>query len=421
MEISYAQILIWIAYFVSLYLVIFWLLTFLEKGVWLKKRRIERFPLVSVAVPVWNEEGNISLTLDSLVNLNYPRDKLEIFVVNDCSTDNSKGEILNYIQNYKGVNIIYLENEVNSGKYFSVNKALRLANGEFFVCLDADSVVEPEALNKMLPHFDYDDQLAVVLPLMKIAAPENTLQKIQWCEYLLNFFYKSLMSMIDCVHVAPGPFSVYKKEILVKIGGIRKAHHTEDFEVSLRLQRNHYRLLQVLDAEVYTKPPKNLKDFYRQRNRWYKGTMLNLFDYKRMIFSKKYGDFGMLQLPRVFLSGFLAVGLIGFTSYRYILKPLWKKIWNWSAINFDFSVWFQNFHLSFNWLKINYMNGFFFLVSITLGLIIVLYAYKFTREKVFKYGFITVPAYVILYGFMASIVWCGVFFDLLFKRKKLKW
>ena len=421
MDLSVAQIVIWVAYFISLYIVIFWLLTYIDRGVWLKKIEIKRFPFVSIVVPVLNEEKNIIWTLDSLVNMNYPRDKIEIIVVNDASTDNSRGEILDYISKHKEFSIIYLENEKNMGKHYGVNRALSVAKGEFFVCLDADSAVHPEALSKMLPHFDYDENLAVVLPLMKIINPENMLQRIQWCEYLLNFFYKSLMSMVNCVHVAPGPFSVFRRDILIKLGGIRRSYNTEDFEVSLRIQRSHYKLLQVLDAEVYTKPPKTIKGFYRQRNRWYKGTMLTLMDYKDMIFNRKYGDFGVLQLPRVMLSGFLAVGMITFTGYRYVIKPLWKDILNWSAINFDFSVWLRNFHFSFNWLNIDFTNTFFFLISLSIGLIIILYAYYYTRERIFKFGFLTVPAYIVLYGIMASIVWCGVFIDLIFRKSKLKW
>ena len=97
MDLSVAQIVIWVAYFISLYIVIFWLLTYIDRGVWLKKIEIKRFPFVSIVVPVLNEEKNIIWTLDSLVNMNYPRDKIEIIVVNDASTDNSRGEILDYI------------------------------------------------------------------------------------------------------------------------------------------------------------------------------------------------------------------------------------------------------------------------------------------------------------------------------------
>ena len=139
-----------------------------------------------------------------------------------------------------------------------------------------------------------------------------------------------------------------------------------------------------------------------------------------MIFNRKYGDFGMLQLPRVMFSGFLAVAFISLTSYRYIFKPLYKQIVNWSSINFDLLVFLQNLHFPFTWFDFNYTNLFFAIVSLTLSLIVINYAYSFTREKVFKHGFISVPVYIVVYGLLAAFVWLTVFIDLA-TGKKQKW
>jgi len=313
-----------------------------------------------------------------------------------------------------------LEDEIDLEEFEGyLNNALKNCNSEFFVCLDADSTVERDALIKMLPHFE-DPKVAVVLPLMKIKAASSALQKLQWCEYLLNFFYKSLMSVIDCVHVAPGPFSVYRKKVLDEVGGFAENNLTEDLEVSLKIQKKHYKLLQLLNAEVYTKAPVSFKAFCKQRNRWYKGTLLNLFDYRSMIFNKKYGDFGVMQLPRVMFSGFLAVSFISLTLYRYAFKPIYKHLSNWASINFDFLVFLKNLKFPFTWFDFNYTNLFFAIVSLTLSLLVINYAYKFTREKVFKHGFISVPLYIVAYGLLAAFVWLTVFVDLA-RGKKQKW
>lgn len=414
------MILIWIAFVVSLFFVIFWLLAFLEGSIFVDSdKKIKRHPFVTIAVPAYNEEKIILRNLDSLANLNYPKDRFEIIVVNDNSKDNTKKAVENFIKEHHGCDIILINNRANHGKGYNMNLVLKMAKGEYFVCLDADSWVERDALINMLPYFDNKD-IAVVLPLIKIENPKSYLQKLQWCEYLLNFFYKSLMATLDCVHVAPGPFSVYRKKVLQDVGGFAEGNLTEDFEVTLKIQRNHYRIIQLLDTTVYTSSPKTFNAFIKQRNRWYKGTMLNLFDYRDMIFNRKYGDFGVVQLPRVLLSGFLAVFFIGFTSYRYVLKPLYNKILHWSSINFDFSVFLRHLKWEISWIDLNYTNLFFGFVSLTLGLIVIYYAYNFTKEKVFKYGFVSVPLYIVAYGLLASAVWATVFFDLV-RGKKQRW
>jgi len=410
------QILVWLAFFVSLYILTFWLLAFFEKGIFRDSRRLKNFPFVTIAIPAYNEEKSIVETLESVLNLKYPKNKYEIIVIDDGSTDKTSAIVRSYLNKNKNLRLL-IQN--NSGKGAALNKALKLSKGEFFVCLDADSTVHKDALRKMLPHFD-DLSVAVVLPLMKIKSPNTALQKLQWCEYLLNFFYKSLMSVLDCVHVAPGPFSVYRKSILEEVKGFAENNLTEDFEVSLKIQKKHYKLLQLLDAEVYTKAPVTFKAFCKQRNRWYKGTLLNLFDYRSMIFNKKYGDFGILQLPRVMFSGFLALGFITLTSYRYVIKPLYKHLVNWASINFDFKVFFTNLEFPITFYDLNFTNIFFAIVSLTLALIIINYAYKFTREKVFKYGVISVPLYILVYGLLASFVWLTVFLDLA-RGKKQRW
>jgi len=411
------QILVLVAFYLSLYFITFWLLTFFEKGILTEEKELTHFPNVTVALPVYNEEKNVAKSILSVLALDYPSNKLQVIVVNDGSKDNSLSVIKQLIKEHPKRNILLIDQK-NAGKGAVLNTALRRATGEYFVCLDSDSEISSDALKKMLPHFT--DDVAVVLPLMKVRTPKTILQKLQWCEYLLNFFYKSLMATINCVHVAPGPFSVYKKKVLEEVGGFAVNNLTEDFEITLKIQKKHYKIIQLLNATVYTGTPQTFAAFCKQRNRWYKGTLLNLFTYKNMIFNKKYGDFGMLQLPRVLLSGFLAVTFIGLTGWRFILKPLINKINNWSSINFDFSVFLRNLQFNFTWFDLNFTNLFFGIVSLTLSLIIINYAYHYTKEKVFRYGFVSVPIYILAYGLLASIVWLTVFVDLL-RGKKQRW
>jgi len=93
-----------------------------------------------------------------------------------------------------------------------MNAGINVAKGEFFAGLDADSFVREDALKKLLPYFTEED-IAAVLPLIKIRNPRNVLQRLQWYEFIVNMFYKKIASLINCIHVTPGPFSVYRTEL----------------------------------------------------------------------------------------------------------------------------------------------------------------------------------------------------------------
>ena len=410
-------IIIWAIYFVFMYFVIFWLLTFIEVEPEIKKNIME-YPDVTIAIPAYNEEKTIAKTIQSVIELEYPKNKIEIIIVNDGSNDNTAEIVKEQIKIYKESNIILI-NQKNGGKGKALNAALKKAKGKYFVSLDADSFVRKDALKVILPYF-IDENIAAVLPLLKIKKPNNLLEKIQWAEYMVNLFYKRLMAILDCIQVTPGPFSVYKKSILQKIGGYAEDNLTEDMELTLRLQKYHYKIIQVNDTEVYTVPPKTIKAFFKQRNRWYKGTLINAYKYKNMAFKKEYGDFGIIQMPRLLVEGFLAVSAFFIVSYTTIIRPLYYKLHNYSLINFDIiplmSKWFSNFSL----LDLDYMNLFLSFAMTLIVFVLIYYAHKQTKEKFSLNSLIGIPLYILFYSILASLALLSVYLDLII-RKKQKW
>jgi len=135
--------------FISVYVQIFFLMTFFEK-----RRQIVRhpddlkllnYPTVTIAVPCYNEEGTIDKTVKSLTSLDYPKDKIKIFLIDDGSKDNT----WNIIKGFEdGVNIFAFKKE-NGGKHTALNLALENTTSEFFGCLDSDSLVHPQALKRI--------------------------------------------------------------------------------------------------------------------------------------------------------------------------------------------------------------------------------------------------------------------------------
>src|SRR3989344_3466159 len=145
-------ILFWGAYFISLYLVIFWLLVFFENGATDKKKQLNRRPFVSIVIPAINEETKIKPTIDSVLKLNYPKDKYEILVVSNASKDRTVAVAKECAAKNPSYNIKVFDLK-EAGKGLALNHALKVAKGEIFVVLDADSRVEENALIEKLPHF----------------------------------------------------------------------------------------------------------------------------------------------------------------------------------------------------------------------------------------------------------------------------
>ncbi|MDP7116514.1 MAG: glycosyltransferase family 2 protein [Candidatus Woesearchaeota archaeon] len=415
-----SEIAIWVAFVISSYFLIFWLLVLLDEDphAYTIRKKLRRYPLVSVIIPAYNEEDTIIDTLKSVIGLDFPKKKLEIFVVNDGSTDNTKKVVEEFISKNTHYAIKQISQQ-NKGKGAALNVGLKQCKGEFFACLDADSIVKSNSLKKLLPYFDEGEHVSTVLPLMKLRDTGNFLQKVQWAEYLINFFYKKLMAILDCVHVSPGPFSIYRTAILRKINGFDEKNLTEDLEITLRLQSHQYKIIQTLNAEVYTSAPKKFSEFYAQRNRWYKGSLINMFKKRNLIFNKKYGEFGMLQAPRVASAGILALMLILIAVYHFI-KPLKENLIALSHINFDIFTLLKGFNFSISLLEFNYMNLFFALVIFGLGMIIIYYAHQYTKESWKSRGRLAVPAYLVLYSMLLTIVWVGIAFDFL-RGKVQKW
>jgi len=423
--VNFSETILWVLYIASLYFTIFWILVFLSsRKKFIKERnvsKLSKFPFISIIIPAYNEEVAIESTIKSVLNLNYPKDKLEVIVVNDGSVDNTQKVVERFIKRNKN-NKVKLINQENQGKAKSLNNALNVVNGEFFACLDADSFVQRDTLKKMiLTYHKYNDKdLVIVTPAMKIKKPKNLVQKLQRVEYFVMMFVARLMSSIDCIYVAPGPFSLYKTQVIRDLGGFDEHNLTEDQEIAYRVQKNHYRIKQCYNAYVYTGAPKSIPTLYKQRNRWFKGGLFNIIKYKKIMFNKEYGDFGMMQMMMnafYFVLSLFAVSLFGY----YFIWPFLKGIRNFYLVGFDWRPYITdiiNFELKF--MNINVEKVFILISVLTLSLIIFFIAHRNADESIKKHGTIYLFLYFFIYYIGLGIIEVIVLFEYLIGKRQ-KW
>ncbi len=324
---NFENILLYIVTFFGLYTAIFFLLTLFENRKTIKKRKQTKEFKVTIIVPAYNEEKTIAKTINSLLRLDYPKDKLEIIVVDDGSKDKTYKIAKRFVK--KGIRLFTKKNE---GKGKTLNFALKRAKGDIVGCLDADSFVEKTALKKLLCYFDSPDVMAVT-PSLKIYKPKTILQRIQRAEFLFGIFLRKMFAFLGSIHVTPGPFSLYRKEFFDKYGGYDENNLTEDIEVALRIQIKGYKIENSVDASVYTVGPRGFKELLRQRLRWYLGFINNVIRYKQ-IFSRKHGNLGLFILPGSFISVLLIISVLFYSIYKIFSNAI-KNYYTLKAVDYD--------------------------------------------------------------------------------------
>ncbi len=284
--------------FFSLFTTTFFLLLFLKHRETYNKplERTGWRPGVSIVIAAHNEEEYIGDTLKSILNLDYPKEKLEIIVVDDGSTDRTVEIVKEYES--EGVRVYSKE---QGGKGSALNYGIRKATMELVATMDADSYLTEGALLDLLPHFENDKKVMAVTPAVKVKGSKSLIKEMQRIEYLMILFSRKLLSYIDSVPVTPGPFSIFRRNVFDEVGYFDEANLVEDQEMALRIQAHNYRIKSSMTADVYTEPPGNMADFIKQRVRWQRGGLRNYWRYRNLI-KPEYGDFGMFFVPLNFAS-----------------------------------------------------------------------------------------------------------------------
>ncbi len=287
--------------FVSLFFEVFLLVSFLERR-FVKKTTPEQIPLsalpkVAIVVPCFNEERGVAATLASLLSLSYPKDKLEIAIVDDGSTDRTFEVISEYASDPR----VKIYRKENGGKYTAMNLALANTDADLIGCLDADSVVHPQALLRIAQVFQ-NPKIAAVTPGIHVRNPETLLQHMQNAEYRLSVFNRFILATLGAVFITPGAFSIFRTSVVRELGGWRHGHSTEDMEMALRLQVAGHLIANAPGATVHTEAPSTVRSLFRQRVRWWYGWLRNVADYRFMIGNSRYGNLGLIIFPAFLLS-----------------------------------------------------------------------------------------------------------------------
>ncbi|MGC7873053.1 glycosyltransferase family 2 protein [Desulfosporosinus sp. SYSU MS00001] len=241
-------------------------------------------PGVTIIIPCFNEEEWIARTINSCINQDYPVDKLEVIVIDDCSTDNSVEVIKNTIETiHLGAERLktierlrYVVQEKNAGKREALARGTKMAKHELIVFVDSDSFLDPFAIKNLVQPFQ-DPKMGGVSGRTDVANTyTNTLTKMQSVRYYIAFrINKAAEAFFDAVTCLSGPLSCYRKEIVLDnmdqwlnqrfLG--QKATFGDDRSLTNLVLKKHRTGYQD-SAVCSTIVPNTYSNFMKQQMRW---------------------------------------------------------------------------------------------------------------------------------------------------------
>ena len=281
----YASLLvIWLMLFYHMFLMLGGYLFSLKHerplGLWSVKN--SELPFVSILIPAHNEEIVIENTIQSMVNLNYPKEKLEVIIINDNSSDLT-GMIANkYAKKYTYIKVIHNKPpNAGKGKSGALNTGFKHSSGDIIVVYDADNTPEPDAVrNLVVPLIKGRKIGAVVGKFRVINAKKNILTRFinietitfQWLAQAGRWYWFRLATI-------PGTNFAIRRDIIETLGGWDEKALAEDTEISIRVLDLGYSIRFFPSAITWEQEPEKWRVWWKQRTRWACGNMYVIVKY----------------------------------------------------------------------------------------------------------------------------------------------
>ena len=257
---------------------------------------------VTVIVPVFNEEAVIVPALRALLELRYPW--FDILVVDDGSRDQTYALATAMAGRY-GNTTLRVCTQRNGGKASALNTGIALARSPFVLCMDGDSRLAPDTLRFAMRHFS-NARVAAVAGNVKVVNRNNLWTRLQALEYIegLNMPRRA-QGFVRAVNIVPGPIGVFRRDVLLRVGGYDEDTYAEDADLTLKILTDGWQIVYEDRAIAYTEAPEGLLDIIKQRYRWTRGILQALGKRRDWLTSPRGGSAVWISLLSLFFEAII--------------------------------------------------------------------------------------------------------------------
>ncbi len=280
-------------------------------------------PRVAVLIPAYNEEKVIERTIQGALDSDYPN--LRVIVIDDGSKDRTLEIARRAFAAEEAAGRVWILTKPNGGKAEALNFGLEhIGDAEFFVGIDADTIIAPDAIVRMVPHF-LNPKVAAVAGNAKVGNRVNLWTRWQALEYITsqNFERRALNTM-GAVSVVPGAIGAWRTQAVREAGGYHVDTVAEDADLTMALLRNGYRVEYEDMALAFTEAPTTASALMRQRFRWSFGILQAVFKHKG-VFARK-GALGWVALPNILIFQILLPLVSPFIDLMFAVGVIWYFI-----------------------------------------------------------------------------------------------
>ncbi|MEU6906710.1 glycosyltransferase [Streptomyces coeruleorubidus] len=301
-------------------------------------RRLERFRTgapwmregsgpVTVLVPAYNEEAGIGSTLRSLLDSSHG--ELQIVVIDDGSSDRTAD-----IAESTGDPRVEVVRQPNSGKAAALNTGLAQARYDIVVMVDADTVFEPDAIERIVQPLAHP-AVGAVSGNTKVGNRRSLLARWQHLEYVFGFnLDRRMFEVLECMPTVPGAIGAFRRDAVIGVGGVSEDTLAEDTDLTMALWRAGWRVLYEESAVAWTEVPTTLRQLWRQRYRWCYGTLQAMWKHRGALLGMgpagRFGRRGLtyLALFQVALP-LLAPVIDVYALYGVLFRDPWESAAVW--------------------------------------------------------------------------------------------
>lgn len=274
---------------------------------------VETWPELTVLIPAYNEAGYIGNTLESFLAVDYPLDKLDIVVIDDGSTDSTYEEAQEYASP-----IVTVLQTPNGGKHAALNYGLHRTEGSLVLTVDADSVVAPDALKKIVQSLEANPDAGAIAGNVKVSNRGSLLTDLQALEYIIGInTFRRVFDLLGVVTVVPGCLGLFRRDAIETIGQYSSDTLTEDFDLTIELLKRGYKIHHS-NAVVYTEVPDTWTNLYRQRIRWFRGNLQTVLKHGQIFIFPEFGILHRVGAPYLLFS-MSVIPVLGIVVFGLVL------------------------------------------------------------------------------------------------------